>query len=76
MKCSLLYRGLSASIWFLKIFTWFLGEAQVRVEKSLSTENLKMDIGQFFWQIYMDIIVKQCVKVQFGQMCSIWVCAK
>ncbi len=24
----------------------------------------------------MDIVVKQCIKVPFGQICSIWVCAK
>ncbi len=24
----------------------------------------------------MDIVVKQCIKVSFGQICSIWVCAK
>ena len=56
--------------WFLKSFTWFLGGAEVRVEKSFLIENLKMDIGQFFW------FVKQCVKVPFVWICSIWVCTK
>ncbi len=37
------------NFWFLKIFTWFLGGAKVWVKKSFCIENLKMDIGQFFW---------------------------
>ncbi len=75
MKCSLLYGGLSGNIQFLKNFTWFLGGAIVGVERSFFlTKFFKKDIGQLFW-LYMDI-VKQCVKVPSGQICSIWVCTK
>ena len=59
----------------MKIFTWFLGGAKVGVEKSFLIENLKMNIGKSFGK-YTDIAMKQCVKVPFGQICSIWVCAK
>ncbi len=42
------------NFWFLKIFTWFLGRAKVRVEKSFLIENLKWILGNSFsW--YMDI---------------------
>ena len=34
-----------------------------------------MDIGQLF-RCYMDIVVKQCVKVPFGQFCSVCMCTK
>ncbi len=34
-----------------------------------------MDIGQFFW-LHVDIVVKQHVKVPFGQICSILVCTE
>ena len=52
VKCSILYGSLRGSIWFLEIFTWFLSGAKVRVEKSFSIENLKIDIRQFFQLIY------------------------
>ncbi len=63
------------NFWFLKIFIWFLGRAKVWVEKSFFIENYKWILGNSFgW--YVDIVVKQCVNVPFGQICSIWVCAK
>ena len=40
MKYSLLYRGLSGNIWFLKIFTWFVGGAKVWVEKSFFHQKI------------------------------------
>ncbi len=42
------------------------------LKSHFSTKNLQMDIGQLFW-LYMDIVVKQCVKVPFGYIYSICV---
>ncbi len=52
-------------VYCMGVWVVALGGAEVGVEKSFLIENLKMDI-----------VVKQCVKVPFGQICSIWVCAK
>ncbi len=38
-------------------------------------KSFKMDIGQLFW-CDVDIVVKQCVKVLFGYICSICMCTK
>ena len=35
-----------------------------------------MDILGNSFSLYTDIVVKQCIKVPFGKICSIWVCAK